>query len=166
MDYTDSDNAALTPSPPDTEDQSSRSLTVRAGLTAVGLLAVLFFAYFLLQVQSTLILLIVGILLATAITGPVEYLHRYLRLRRGLAILLVYLAILGALALAVTLLVPPIAREGTTFARDFPRQIDTLRTDAWRPARMRCCGLRGPNSSICSRANASPVRLPLCRACS
>ncbi len=129
MDYTDSDTAALTPSPPDTEDQSSRSLTVRAGLTAVGLLAVLFLAYFLLQVQSTLILLIVGILLATAITGPVEYLHRYLRLRRGLAILLVYLAILGALALAVTLLVPPIAREGTTFARDFPRQIDTLRTD-------------------------------------
>ena len=111
----------------DGDDATNRSLAVRAGLTAFGLLAVLFMSYFLLQVQSTVTLLIVGILLATAIAGPVEYLHRYLRLRRGLAILLMYLTILLALVLAVTLLVPLVTREGRTFARDFPQQIEALR---------------------------------------
>lgn len=111
------------------EVRRDRSQTVRAGLTALGLLAVLFLGFFLLQIQSTITLVIVSILLAAAIAGPVEYMHRRWRLRRGLAILLVYLAILLALAVAITAIVPPIAREGTNFARDFPARIDDLRQD-------------------------------------
>lgn len=111
------------------EARGDRSQNVRAGLTALGLLAVLFLGFFLLQIQSTITLVIVSILLAAAIAGPVEYLHRRWRFRRGLAILLVYLAILLALAVAITAIVPPIAREGTNFARDFPARIDDLRQD-------------------------------------
>ena len=108
---------------------TGRPLAIRVGLTAFGLLAILFVSYFLLQIQSTLTLIIVAILLATAIASPVDYLHRRWRLGRGLAILVVYLGILLALALAVTLIVPPIAREGTNFARDFPGQIEALRAE-------------------------------------
>lgn len=108
---------------------TGRPIALRAGPTAIGLLATLFLSFFLLQIQSTLTLMIVAILLATAIARPVDYLHRRLRMGRGLAILLVYLAILLVLGIAVTLIVPPIAREGTNFARDFPRQIEELRAD-------------------------------------
>jgi predicted PurR-regulated permease PerM len=111
------------------EVRSDRPLTVRAGLTALGLLAVLFLGFFLLQIQSTITLLIVSLLLAAAISGPVDYLHRRWRVRRGAAILLVYLAILLGLAIVLTAIVPPIAREGTNFARDFPERVDDLRAD-------------------------------------
>jgi predicted PurR-regulated permease PerM len=114
---------------PASEGRVVRPLAVRAGLTAFGLLAVLFFSFFLLQIQSTITLMVVSILLAAAIAGPVDYLHRRWRLRRGLAILLVYLAILLALAVAVTAIVPPIAREGTAFAREFPSEIERLRAE-------------------------------------
>jgi predicted PurR-regulated permease PerM len=111
------------------EARTGRPLAVRVGLTGFGLLAVLFFSFFLLQIQSTITLMIVSILLAAAIAGPVDYLHRRWRLRRGLAILIVYLAILLGLAVAVTAIVPPIAREGTNFARDFPAEIEALRAE-------------------------------------
>jgi predicted PurR-regulated permease PerM len=111
------------------EMRGDRPLGVRAGLTALGLLTVLFISFFLVQIQSTITLLIVSLLLAAAISGPVDYLHRRWRLGRGLAILLVYLAILLGLAIVITAIVPPIAREGTSFARDFPARIDDLRAD-------------------------------------
>jgi predicted PurR-regulated permease PerM len=112
-----------------TDTATGRPLAIRVGLTAFGLLAILFISFFLLQIQSTVTLTIIAILLATAIASPVDYFHRRLRLGRGPAILLVYIGILLALALAVTLIVPPIAREGTNFARDFPGQIEALRSE-------------------------------------
>jgi predicted PurR-regulated permease PerM len=111
------------------EVRSERRLAVRAGLTAFGLLAVLFVSFFLVRIQSTITLMIVSLLLAAAIAGPVDFLHRRWRVRRGLAILLVYLAILLGLAVAITAIVPPIAREGTNFAQDFPTRINDLRED-------------------------------------
>lgn len=124
-----------TPTPPKPatlamrDASTGRPLAVRVGLTGVGLLAVLILSFFLQQIQATLTLLIVAVLLATAIASPVDYLHKRLRVGRGLAILVVYLAILLTLALAVTLIVPPIAREGTAFARDFPGQVEDLRAE-------------------------------------
>lgn len=112
-----------------TDATTGRPLAIRVGLSAFGLLAILFVSYFLMQIQSTLTLIIVAILLATAIASPVDYLHRRWRLSRGLAILVVYIGILLTLGIAVTLIVPPIAREGTNFARDFPERIEALRAE-------------------------------------
>ena len=90
------------------------------GLTPLTLLITIFLAYLLFKIQIVVILLIGGIILATAIGGPVEFLHRRLAIARGLAILLIYLLILAALGLLGWLLAPPVVREGTEFVREAP----------------------------------------------
>lgn len=120
-----------------TPDQANEAVPVVPGetaehrqraLTPVSLLLTLFLAYFLYKVQIVVILLIVGILLATAITGPVELLSRRFRLPRPLSILLVYLAILAGLGGLIYLLIPPVVREGTRFAQELPDLLTSLRT--------------------------------------
>lgn len=98
-----------------------------AGLTPLSLLVTIFLAYLLFKIQVVLILLIGGILLATALAGPVEWLRRRWGLGRGLAILLAYVLILVTLGLLVWLLVPPVAREGARFVRDAPVLLETWR---------------------------------------
>lgn len=98
----------------------------RAGLTPVSLLLTVGLAYFLYKVQVVVVLLIVGILLATGISRPVALLHRR-GLPRGAAILVMYLAILLIMAGVIYLLVPPVIAEGTRFARDAPGLIETWR---------------------------------------
>lgn len=90
------------------------------GLTPLTLLITIFLAYLLFKIQVVVILLIAGIILATAIGGPVEFLHRRLAIARGLAILLIYLVILAGMGLLGWLLAPPVVREGTAFAREAP----------------------------------------------
>lgn len=99
----------------------------RAGLTPLSLLVTIFLAYLLFKIQVVLVLLIGGILLATALAGPVEWLRRRWRLGRGLAVLLAYVLILFILGLLIWLLVPPVAREGTRFVRDAPALLDLWR---------------------------------------
>ncbi len=99
----------------------------RRGLTPATFLLTLFAAYFLYKVQIVVITLIVGILLATAITGPIELLTRRFRLPRGLAILLVYLGIIAGLSLFFYLLIPPVIGEGTRFVRAVPTLLEDWR---------------------------------------
>lgn len=99
----------------------------RRGLTPASFLLTLFAAYFLYKVQIVVITLIVGILLATAITGPIELLTRRFHLPRGLAILLVYLGIIAGLGLFFYLLIPPVVSEGTRFAREVPTLLEDWR---------------------------------------
>ncbi|HET8626773.1 MAG TPA: AI-2E family transporter [Thermomicrobiales bacterium] len=97
------------------------------GLTPLALLVTAALAYLLFKIQYVIVLLLAGILLATAIAGPVEYLHRRARLPRGVAILLVYILILAGWAALGALLLPPVVREATRFVRDVPDLLDTLR---------------------------------------
>lgn len=97
------------------------------GLTPITLLLTIILAYFLYTVQAVIVLLIVGILLATAISRPVEYLHQRLNLPRGLGILIMYLVILAGLTGLIYLLVPPVVEEGATFAQEFPALLDEWR---------------------------------------
>ena len=90
------------------------------GLTPLTLLITIFLAYLLFKIQVVVLLLIAGIILATAIGGPVEFLHRRLAVARGPAILLTYLALLAGVGLLGWLLGPPVVREGTAFARAAP----------------------------------------------
>ena len=107
--------------PVETSEHQSRGLTPASFILAVVAI------YFLYKIQIVIVLLIVGVILATAITRPVELLHRR-GLARGPAILVVYLAILGALTGIFYLLIPPVAAEATRFARAAPDQIQTWRT--------------------------------------
>jgi predicted PurR-regulated permease PerM len=107
--------------PVETTEHQSRSLTPVSFILAVVAI------YFLYKIQIVVVLLIVGIIFATAIARPVELLHRR-GLGRGPAILIVYLAILGALTGVFYLLIPPLASEATRFARAAPEQIQTWRT--------------------------------------
>ncbi|HEY8600852.1 MAG TPA: AI-2E family transporter [Thermomicrobiales bacterium] len=99
----------------------------RRGLTPATFLLTLFAAYFLYKVQIVVITLIVGILLATAITGPIELLTRRFHLPRALSILLVYIGIIAGLGLFLYLLVPPVIGEGTRFAREVPTLLENWR---------------------------------------
>jgi predicted PurR-regulated permease PerM len=98
------------------------------GLTPVTLLITIFAAYFLYKIQVVVVLLIVGILLATAVSGPSAFLSRRLRLPRPLAILIVYIGIIAALVGLSYLLVPPVISEGTRFAREVPGLLDNWQT--------------------------------------
>lgn len=90
------------------------------GLTPTTFLLMIFLAYFIYKVQIVVITLIVGILLATAIGGPTELLTRRFHMPRGLAILLVYIAILAGLGAFFYLIIPPVVTEGTRFAQVAP----------------------------------------------
>jgi hypothetical protein len=72
--------AAIPVVPVETEEHPRR------GLTPVTFLLTLFLAYFLYKVQIVVITLIVGILLATAISGPTELLTKRFHMPRGLSI--------------------------------------------------------------------------------
>lgn len=95
-------------------------------LTPVSFVLAVIAIYFLNKIQIVVVLLIVGIIFATAIARPAELLHRR-GLGRGPAILIVYLAILGALAGVFYLLIPPVAAEAARFARAAPEQLQTWR---------------------------------------
>lgn len=97
------------------------------GLTPLTLLVTAALAYLLFKIQFVIVILLAGILLATAIAGPVEYLHRRARLPRGAAILVIYVLILAGWAALGALLLPPVAREAARFAGDIPDLLDNLR---------------------------------------
>jgi len=105
----------------ETSEHQSRALTPASFILAVVAI------YFIYKIQIVIVLLIVGIILATAITRPVEMLHRR-GLGRGPAILIVYLAIIGVLGGIFYLLIPPVASEAARFASAAPEQIQTWRT--------------------------------------
>jgi predicted PurR-regulated permease PerM len=106
--------------PVEASEHQSRAMTPVSFVLAVVAI------YFLYKIQIVVVLLIVGIIFATAIARPVELLHRR-GLGRGPAILIVYLAILGVLAGIFYLLIPPVAAEATRFARAAPDQLQTWR---------------------------------------
>lgn len=99
----------------------------RRGLTPATFLLTLFAAYFLYKIQIVVITLIVGILLATAIAGPTEFLARRLRVPRPLAILLVYIGLLAGLGVFFYLIIPPVIGEGTRFVREVPALLENWR---------------------------------------
>ena len=62
--------------------------------------------------------ILIAAFLAVALSGPVNYLARYMR--RGFAITLVYLGLLAVPVLLISLIVPPLITEANNFAEDVP----------------------------------------------
>jgi predicted PurR-regulated permease PerM len=107
--------------------EANRSMGM--GMTPLSMLLVLIVAYVLLQIQFVLVLLLMALVFATVIQKPVDHLERA-RLPRPLAILLVYIAIIAALAVLITGLAPAIREQSQLFRVQAPVSLDNLR-DTW-----------------------------------
>lgn len=129
--------------PPDPEPPRER----KVGLTPVSLLLTLLLAYVLYQVQLLLILVLMAVVFATVIEHPVQVLERR-KMPRPVGILLVYVTIIGGLALLFTLLAPVIRDQAEIFRAQAPDQLRQLQL-AW--ATSPNALLNGPGQDLLGR---------------
>src|SRR5215207_5950908 len=101
----------------------------RVGLTPLTLLLVLVVGYLLIQIQFVLVLVLLSLVFATVIQTPVDALDRR-HIPRPLAILLVYIGIIGAFTALFMLLSPAIREQATAFREQAPQSLAELRA-AW-----------------------------------
>jgi predicted PurR-regulated permease PerM len=94
-----------------------------AALFVVGL------AWLLIQVKSIIIILVLGIILASAIDPLVRRLRRY-GLSRGQGILVVYLGLAAIVGLMLYLVVPPLVRQAIELVNNIPDILANLRQQA------------------------------------
>jgi predicted PurR-regulated permease PerM len=97
------------------EEAPVRSV-VRIVLIIVAVVLCLYVIYL---VRKPLTWVLISIFLAVALSGPVNVLSKHMR--RGLAIAVVYLGLLGIPILLMALIVPPLINEGNDFADNVPR---------------------------------------------
>lgn len=108
---------------PSTEDQPSTRTVLRIVMTVLIVIGVLALIRLLWQpIAWTLI----ASFIAIALSGPVNVLQR--RMRRGLAITTVYLAVVLVPITLTALIVPPLVRQAVEFAEKLPQYADDLET--------------------------------------
>jgi predicted PurR-regulated permease PerM len=98
----------------------------RPGITPLSLLLVLVVGYLLIQIQFVLVLVLMSLVFATVIQTPVDALERR-HVPRPLAILLVYVAIIGGLSVLFVLLSPTIRTQAAEFREQAPLSLQELR---------------------------------------
>jgi predicted PurR-regulated permease PerM len=89
---------------------------VRIVLIVVAVAICLYLIY---QVRTPLLWLLIAIFLAAALSPPVNWLAQ--RMRRGFAVTIVFICLLGVPILLIALIVPTIITEGTRFADNVPQ---------------------------------------------
>jgi predicted PurR-regulated permease PerM len=140
------------PVSPTEREQPTRALlpaeaTRRIGLTPFSLLLVLIITYMLIQIQLVLVLVLLALLFATIIERPVIELEKR-HVPRGLSILTVYIAIIGAITLGTMSISPLIQDEADNFRTEAPAQLSELR-DNWLESRNGL--LSGPGADALDR---------------
>lgn len=101
--------------------------STRAVLRVTAVLAgVLLLAWLVWLSRGVLVWLAIGAFLAVAINPAVTLLQVRLRMRRAPAIFIVYLGVLGALAGAMLLFVPPLIDAGQQLAQEVPVYVERL----------------------------------------
>jgi predicted PurR-regulated permease PerM len=93
---------------------TARSI-VRIVLIVVCVVLILYLLYLL---RRPITWLLIALFLAVALSGPVNWLAQ--RMRRGLAITVVYLGLLAVPVLLIALIVPPLISEANNFADNVP----------------------------------------------
>lgn len=101
----------------------------RVMLNTAAVLFVLGLAWFLIQVRSIILVLILGIVLAAAIE-PIVYRLRRKGLSRGQSILAVYVGIIALLTLGIYLVFPPVLSQGVALFDSIPGILDDLEKQA------------------------------------
>jgi predicted PurR-regulated permease PerM len=94
----------------------------RMMLIVVGVFVLLYLIY---QLRTPLTWLFISVFLAVALSRPVNFLNRYVR--RGFAILAVYLGMLGAIVALGALLIPPIVTQVNDLADNAPQYAQDVR---------------------------------------
>ena len=117
-------------------------------LTPISLLLVLIVAYVLMQIQFVVVLVLLSLVFATVIQQPVDALERR-HVPRPLAILLVYVTLIGALVVLFAVVSPVIQDQATTFRAQAPESLGELR-DAWQASGNAL--LAGPAQQLLGRA--------------
>jgi predicted PurR-regulated permease PerM len=107
---------------PAREDLPSVRAIARTVVVVVTAVVVLYLIYLL---RKPIGWIIIAGFLAIAVSAPVNLLAR--RMRRGMAIAIVYVAVLLTPFLVGLLIVPPIVREGNQLAQDLPGYVVDLR---------------------------------------
>lgn len=100
------------------------------GITPTSLFLVLLLFWIVTQVQLVLVLGLLALLFGTILEGPVRFFQKR-RFPRPAAILVVYIIIIGSLALLVFSIAPGIADQASEFSEKVPAQLRELRND-WR----------------------------------
>jgi predicted PurR-regulated permease PerM len=98
----------------------------RITVTVVAVLAILAAAW---QVRAVLVLVLVAAVLAVGLEPPVRRLEGW-GIRRGWAVFLIFLGVIGFIALFAALVVPPLVREATQLADNIPDYIRRLRNQS------------------------------------
>jgi predicted PurR-regulated permease PerM len=116
---------------------------VRAMALTLAVLFVLGAVWLVIQIREIVLLLILGILLASAIEPVVNRLRRA-GLSRGQSILVVYGAIVVAIAALLALVVPPLYQQGAGFVTHIPEFLTRFREQAQTSANpfLRTTGVR------------------------
>ncbi|HEY7178999.1 MAG TPA: AI-2E family transporter [Gaiella sp.] len=99
-----------------------RAMPIYVGLLFAVFTIVAFLALYMLR--HVLLILFVSILFAAALTGPTDWLHARLRLPRGLAAVLIYVAVFAVLVGLGWLVVPPLLGQVAEFADRAPEYAD------------------------------------------
>jgi predicted PurR-regulated permease PerM len=98
-------------------------------INTVAVLFVIGMAWLLIQIRPILIILLLGIILATAIEPIVMRLRR-LGLSRGQGIMTVYLGIIIVLGMTFYFILPPLLRQAVDLFNDIPNILDNLESQA------------------------------------
>ena len=94
---------------------------LRIVFTVVAVVIVLYLIYLL---RKPISWLLISLFLALALSGPVNYLSR--RMKRGLAITVIYLVLLAIPMLLIALIAPPLVTEADKFAKNVPEYADDI----------------------------------------
>jgi predicted PurR-regulated permease PerM len=99
-----------------------RALPIYLGLLFAVLTVIAVLVLF--MVRHVLLVLFVSVLLAAALTGPSEWLHRRLRLPLGLAAVVIYIACFAVIVGIGWIVVPPLLGQVVEFADRAPEYAD------------------------------------------
>jgi len=105
-----------------TPQQTAR--TVLTVAIVVGLLYVVWL------MRDVVLLAVLAVFVAAALSGPVAAVQRLTKAPRALAILLVYLLAIGLVVGIGLIVIPPLVTEIEQFVRHVPRYIDEIRNDS------------------------------------
>jgi predicted PurR-regulated permease PerM len=99
--------------------------TARNVLTAVAVLAGLYVVWL---VRDVVLLVVLALFVAVALSAPVGALQARLRLPRAAAIGLVYLLLLAVIVLIGSIVVPPLVEQVSALTREVPRYVQEIET--------------------------------------
>lgn len=101
------------------------NISISAG-SVIKILLVLVGAYAIFVLRDLLLLVLTAIVLASAIEPGVEFFKKHLRLHRVIAVIIMYVLVLGSVFVGIYYFVPPILNEARSFISLLPQYLETI----------------------------------------